>query len=85
MNRLEVADVPVQSHRPSRAMLEEPATQCLLTWASLAHPDWGFPPTTIDVANALQQSIGDIDPGGEVECLAHCQQRSLVLAPEEEE
>lgn len=60
-NRLEAEDVPVQSHRPSRSMLEEPATQCLLTWASLAHPDWGFPPTHIDVAHALQQTIADID------------------------
>ncbi len=60
-NRLEASDVPVQSHRPSRSMMEEPATRCLLTWASLAHPDWGFPPTSIDVASALQQSIGEMD------------------------
>lgn len=60
-NRLEAANVPVHSHRPSRTMQEEPATRCLLTWASLAHPDWGFTPSPVDVAHALQQSMADTD------------------------
>jgi len=60
-HRLEAEKIPVQSHRPSRSLLEEPATRCLLTWASLAHPSWGFPPAAFDVAYALQQSIADLD------------------------
>lgn len=60
-NSLETEGILVQSHRPSRSMLEEPATRCVLTWASLAHPDWGFPGTHIDVAHALQQTIEGID------------------------
>jgi hypothetical protein len=60
-HRLRQLDVPVRSHRPSRALRDEPATQTLLTWAALAHPDWGVRPTRYDVAYALMQSIGELD------------------------
>ena len=36
---------PARSHRPSRSLREEPATQCLLTLAALAHPQWGICPS----------------------------------------
>ncbi len=60
-HRLEQRDVPVRSHRPSRALREEPATQTLLTWTALAHPQWGVIPRNYDVAYALTQSIADLD------------------------
>ena len=61
MNRLEAADVPARSHRPSRALRDEPATRCLLTLAAIAHPDWGIEPSKFDVAYALMQSIEGLD------------------------
>jgi hypothetical protein len=60
-NRLEARDVPTRSHRPSRALKDEPATRCLLTLASLAHPDWGCCPSPFDVAYALMTAIDDLD------------------------
>ena len=59
MQRLD--GIPARSHRPSRALREEPAARCLLTLAQLAHPGWGITPTTYDVAYALMQAIGTIE------------------------
>lgn len=53
--------IRVRSHRPSRALREEPATHCLLTLAMLAHPHWGFATTEGEVVQALMQSIEDLD------------------------
>ncbi len=53
--------IPARSHRPSRALREEPAAHCLLTLAQLAHPAWGIAPTSYDVAYALMQAIGTIE------------------------
>jgi len=61
MNRLEQWGVPVRSHRPSRALREEPATRCLLTLAAIAHPEWGICPSRFDVAYALMQAIDGMD------------------------
>jgi hypothetical protein len=60
-NRLQAAGIPVRSHRPSRALREEPAAQCLLTLAQIAHPDWGLRPTVFDVVYALMESIDELD------------------------
>ncbi len=62
MNRLERMGIPARSHRPSRGLREEPATQCLLTLAMLAHPRWGLHPTSYDASTALMQSIQGLDP-----------------------
>ena len=59
--RLEAAGIPARSHRPSRALREEPAAQCLLTLAKLAHPHWGLVPPRFDVAYALIQAVEDLD------------------------
>ncbi len=59
MQRLD--DIPARSHRPSRALREEPAARCLLTLAQLAHPQWGITPTTYDITYALMQTIGTIE------------------------
>lgn len=61
MARLEQRSVPVRSHRPSRALRDEPATHCLLTLAALAHPQWGVLPTKFDFAYALMQAIDGMD------------------------
>jgi hypothetical protein len=61
MNRLDGRGVPVRSHRPSRALREEPATQCLLTLAAIGHPEWGICPSKFDVAYALMQAIEGMD------------------------
>ena len=53
--------MPTRSHRPSRALRDEPVTQALLTLAMLANPDWGLAPTMFDVAYMLVQAIDGID------------------------
>ena len=60
-HRLKQRAVPVRSHRPSRALRDEPVAQALLTLAALAHPDWGIVPTRYDAAYALVQAIGEMD------------------------
>jgi hypothetical protein len=40
---------------------EEPAAQCLLTLAAIAHPDWGMVPARFDLAYALVQAIEGLD------------------------
>ena len=61
MNRLEAAGIPTRSHRPSRTLRDEPASQALLTFAALAHPEWNIRPPRFDVAYALMQSIEGLD------------------------
>jgi hypothetical protein len=58
MNRLEAAGVPVRSHRPSRSLRDEPASQAMLTLAALAHPDWNIRPTRFDAAYAFMLALG---------------------------
>jgi len=60
-HRLESLSVPWRSHRPSRALRDEPACQALLTLACLAHPQWEVHPPRFDLAYALVQSIGGLD------------------------
>lgn len=54
--------IPLTSHRPSRPLQAEPAAQALLTLAALAHPAWQNRPQAEDVALALHQTIGGLDP-----------------------
>ena len=61
MNRLEAAGIPTRSHRPSRTLRDEPASQALLTFAAIAHPAWEIRPPRFDVAYALMQSIEGLD------------------------
>lgn len=60
MQRLE--GIPTRSHRPSRSLRDQPAIRCLLTLAQVAHPAWGIQPPPLDVAYALMQAIGTIEP-----------------------
>jgi hypothetical protein len=60
-DRLQRRGIPVRSHRPSRALRDEPATRCLLTLTALAHPDWKPAPSRFDVAYALMQAVDGLD------------------------
>ncbi|MFQ3536125.1 MAG: hypothetical protein SNJ58_09610 [Aggregatilineales bacterium] len=59
--------LPFLTHRPSRALLDEPITRALLTLTLIAHPHWldnstlRAPPLK-DVADALALLISDLDP-----------------------
>jgi len=61
INRLELKNIPVKTHRPSRSLREAPATLCLLTLASIAHPEWGFIPSKFDITYSLIQAIDGLD------------------------
>lgn len=59
---LERCDVPLATHRPSRALQDEPAARTLLTLARLAHPFWGMPPLPADVTLTFTIAIEALDP-----------------------
>lgn len=61
INRLAARGIPYRSHRPSRALRDEPATQAMLTLAALAHPAWEMPPSRFELAYALIQAIDGFD------------------------
>jgi hypothetical protein len=60
--RLASRGVESVSHRPSRALRDEPAARAMLALAALARPDWGMLPPAADVSAALAQSIEGLDP-----------------------
>ena len=53
--------IKATSHRPSRPLRDEPATQALLTIAALAHPAWEIYPSTYEIALAFVQTLKDLD------------------------
>jgi len=61
VSRLDAHGVPTRSHRPSRALRDEPATRSLLTLTAIAHPFWSICPSRFDVAYALMQAIDGLD------------------------
>jgi hypothetical protein len=61
LEKLAARDILARSHRPSRALRDEPAARCLLTLAKLAHPAWELPPPPFDVTLALTQAIEGLD------------------------
>lgn len=63
MGRLQGEGIPVRSHRPSRALREEPAARCLITLAMLAHPEWGMTPSAYDIAYMFMGAIGSAGVG----------------------
>lgn len=60
--KLEARGIQSTSHRPSRALKDEPAARALLTLVALAHPIWGYQPPLEDVAQAFHLVIDDLDP-----------------------
>lgn len=61
VHELKRRHVPVRTHRPSRTLREEPAVQCVLTLAQLAHPHWQLGPLPNEVALALTLAVKDLD------------------------
>ncbi len=60
-NRLDELGIPNKSHRPSRPLRDEPATQTVLTLARLAFHSWDLLPKRINLAFALMQVIDGLD------------------------
>ena len=58
---LDKRGIQARSHRPSRALRDEPAARTLLTLARLAHPQWGMTPSDTDIAIALTTAIDGLD------------------------
>jgi len=56
-NRLEQANIPWHTHRPSRSLRDEAASKTLLTFSALAHPHWNIPPAKFDVSHALMFAL----------------------------
>jgi len=61
VNLLEKEKIPYRTHRPSRALREETATNCLLTITKLSHPEWNLRPEKADVILAFTQAIEGLD------------------------
>jgi hypothetical protein len=61
MERLARLGVPARSHRPSRALRDEPAARALLTLVALGHPQWQVAPSRFDVAYSLMQAVDEMD------------------------
>ena len=61
MERLARLGVPARSHRPSRALRDEPAARALLTLVALGHPQWQLAPSRYDVAYSLMQAVDEMD------------------------
>lgn len=59
---LDARGVSFRSHRPSRPLGEESATHALLTLVQLAHPSWEANLDVFDVAHALGEVAGGLDP-----------------------
>lgn len=62
MERLAERGIQAVSHRPSRALRDEPAARAMLALMALAYPEWHADPPVLDVVDALQQVIGPLDP-----------------------
>ncbi len=56
-DRLEKENIPWRSHRPSRSLRDEPASNALLTLSALAHPHWNVRPTKFDVMQTLMFAL----------------------------
>ncbi len=61
LDRLAARQIPARSHRPSRALWDEPAARCMLTLTQLAYPHWQIQPPKFDVVLALMQAIAGLD------------------------
>ena len=60
-NELDSLGIPHYANRPSRSLRDEPATQTMLTLATLAFPGWEMLPKRINLAFALMQVIDGLD------------------------
>ncbi len=58
---LDKRGIAARSHRPSRALRDEPAARALLALARIAHPHWRLAPPGMDIAFALMTAIDGLD------------------------
>lgn len=58
---LDKRGIATRSHRPSRALRDEPAARALLVLARVAHPHWRQAPPRMDIAFALMTAIDGLD------------------------
>lgn len=84
MHRLGQAEIPVRSHRPSRSLRDEPASQALLTLAALAHAGWHIHPTRFDVAYAFLFALGTDLVRAQLLAEIVYRQKDMRLSPFEE-
>ncbi len=61
MERVQRLGIPARSHRPSRALRDEPAARALLTLVAVGHPQWKQLPNRFDVAYSLMQAVDEMD------------------------
>jgi hypothetical protein len=61
VTKLNALNINSFSFRPSRSLGSEPTTQCLLTLAKIAHPQWGMVPSIFDLRSAFLQTIAQND------------------------
>ena len=61
LSALSKYSISATSHRPSRALRDEPVTQALLTIAALAHPQWEIFPSPYEVSLAFVQIFQELD------------------------
>lgn len=61
-DRFRRSGIPTYSHRPSRALHEEPVARAILTLMSLAYSQWESAPPVQDVSSALHLAIDGLDP-----------------------
>lgn len=59
--KLDRRAIPWVSHRPSRAIADEPFNRCLLTIAAIAHAEWKAPPSRETVAQMLMIAMDGLD------------------------
>jgi len=82
--RLTRYGIAARTHRPSRALRDEPAARSLLALAKLAHPAWRRSPPPADVAHALAHSIAGLDPVRArllTDIVYHPREGALALTP----
>ncbi len=61
LNRLDAANIPAYSHRPSRSLRDEPAAQALMALAKLAHPNWALEVRQDEARLALAHALHGLD------------------------
>lgn len=59
--RLAEQGFPVQTHRPSHTLRDEPASQCILTLTCLSFPEWQINLTRYQLAYAFMAAIDGLD------------------------
>lgn len=83
-DRLEKENIPWRSHRPSRSLRDEPASNALLNLSALAHPHWNVRPTKFDMMQTLMFALDTDLVRAQLLTEVVYGQRDLRLSPFEE-